>query len=111
MREAAFLLSIVGASGSPKPKNLPLPLRMMGGNFFLSRLCNSRMSTIISRRFNASEAGFIELFAGFRELGLRFERHATRVADFNLPLPLIWRKDNAAPLLAKFVTDVQPLLQ
>lgn len=33
------------------------------------------------------------------------------VEDLNLPLPmsLIWRKDNASPLLAKFVADVQLL--
>jgi hypothetical protein len=33
------------------------------------------------------------------------------VIDLNLPLPfaLIWRKDNASPLLAKFVADVRLL--
>jgi DNA-binding transcriptional LysR family regulator len=55
-------------------------------------------------------------------MGVAFVSSATRwrrpesvdvlpVADLNLPLPLalIWRKDNAAPLLAKFVADVRRL--
>jgi DNA-binding transcriptional LysR family regulator len=55
-------------------------------------------------------------------LGVAFVTEATRwrcpkdvvllpVTDLNLPLPvaLIWRKDNASPLLAKFVADVQLL--
>ena len=53
-------------------------------------------------------------------LGVTFVLQATRwrcpagvvllpVEDLNLPLPmsLIWEKDNASPLLAKFVADVQ----
>jgi DNA-binding transcriptional LysR family regulator len=34
-----------------------------------------------------------------------------RVADLKLPLPfaLVWRKDNASPLLAKFLDDVRSL--
>ena len=55
-------------------------------------------------------------------LGVAFVSEATRwrcpkdvvllpVTDLNLPLPfaLIWRKDNASPLLAKFLADVQLL--
>jgi DNA-binding transcriptional LysR family regulator len=55
-------------------------------------------------------------------IGVAFVTDATRwrcpagvvllpVSDLNLPLPvaLIWRKDNASPLLAKFVADVQLL--
>jgi DNA-binding transcriptional LysR family regulator len=55
-------------------------------------------------------------------LGVAFVSEATRwrclervvllpVTDLNLPLPmaLIWRKDNASPLLAKFLSDVQLL--
>ena len=55
-------------------------------------------------------------------LGVAFVSEATRwrcptdvvllpVEDLNLPLPitLIWRKDNASPLLVKFVADVQLL--
>ena|ERR1700676_492823 len=55
-------------------------------------------------------------------LGVAFVTEATRwrcpkdvvllpVTDLNLPLPvaLIWRKDNASPLLAKFVAHVQLL--
>ena len=59
-------------------------------------------------------------------MGVAFVSSATRwrrpesvdvlpVTDLNLPLPLaliwrlIWRKDNAAPLLAKFVADVRQL--
>jgi DNA-binding transcriptional LysR family regulator len=55
-------------------------------------------------------------------LGVAFVGDATRwrcpagvvllpVSDLNLPLPfaLIWRRDNGAPLLAKFVRDVQIL--
>ena len=55
-------------------------------------------------------------------LGVAFVSSATRwrcpesvvvlpVTDLNLPLPLalIWRKDNAAPLLAKFVADARSL--
>jgi DNA-binding transcriptional LysR family regulator len=55
-------------------------------------------------------------------LGVAFVSSATRwrcpesvvllpVADLNLPLPfaLVWRKDNASPLLAKFVADVRSL--
>ena len=55
-------------------------------------------------------------------IGVAFVSDATRwrcpagvvllpVSDLNLPLPfaLIWRKDNASPVLAKFVADVQLL--
>jgi DNA-binding transcriptional LysR family regulator len=55
-------------------------------------------------------------------LGVAFVTDATRwrcpegvvllpVVDLNLPLTvsLVWRKDNASPLLAKFVTDVRRL--
>src|SRR5260370_240248 len=55
-------------------------------------------------------------------LGVAFVTDATRwrcpagvvllpVVDLNLPLTvsLVWRKDNASPLLAKFVADVQLL--
>jgi len=55
-------------------------------------------------------------------IGVAFVSDATRwrcpagvvllpVSDLNLPLPfaLIWRKDNASPVLAKFVGDVQLL--
>ncbi len=55
-------------------------------------------------------------------LGVAFVGSATRwrcpkgvvllpVTDLKLPLPfaLVWRKDNASPLLAKFVADVQSL--
>jgi hypothetical protein len=55
-------------------------------------------------------------------LGVAFVSEATRwrcpkdvvlllVTDLNLPLAfaLIWRKDNASPLLAKFLADVQLL--
>src|SRR5437016_3221863 len=55
-------------------------------------------------------------------LGVAFVSSATRwrcpesvallpVTDLKLPLPfaLIWRKDNASPLLAKFVADVRQL--
>ena len=55
-------------------------------------------------------------------LGVAFVSDATRwrcpggvillpVADLNLPLPfsLVWRKDNASPLLAKFVADVREM--
>jgi hypothetical protein len=54
------------------------------------------------------------------KLGVTFVIQATRwrcpagvvllpVEDLNLPLPmsLIWRNDNASPLLAKFVADVR----
>ena len=55
-------------------------------------------------------------------LGVAFVSEATRwrcpesvvllpIADLKVPLPfaLVWRKDNASPLLAKFVADVQEL--
>jgi DNA-binding transcriptional LysR family regulator len=55
-------------------------------------------------------------------LGVAFVSDATRwrcpsgvillpVADLNPPLPfsLVWRKDNASPLLAKFVADVREM--
>jgi DNA-binding transcriptional LysR family regulator len=55
-------------------------------------------------------------------LGVAFVSDATRwrcpagvillpVADLNLPLPfsLVWRKDNASPLLSKFVADVRQM--
>jgi DNA-binding transcriptional LysR family regulator len=55
-------------------------------------------------------------------LGVAFVSDATRwrcpagvillpIADLNLPLPfsLVWRKDNASPLLAKFVADVREM--
>jgi DNA-binding transcriptional LysR family regulator len=55
-------------------------------------------------------------------LGVAFVSSATRwrcpvsvvllpVIDLNLPLQfaLVWRKDNASPLLAKFVADVRQL--
>ena len=55
-------------------------------------------------------------------LGVAFVSEATRwrcpagvvllpVTDLKLPLPfaLIWRKDNASPVLARFVADVQLL--
>ena len=55
-------------------------------------------------------------------IGVAFVSAATRwrcptgvvllsVEDLNLqlPMPLVWRKDNASPLLAKFVADVQLL--
>jgi DNA-binding transcriptional LysR family regulator len=55
-------------------------------------------------------------------MGVAFVSEATRwrcpesvvllpVTDLNLPLPfaLVWRKDNASPLLAKFVVDVRSL--
>jgi DNA-binding transcriptional LysR family regulator len=55
-------------------------------------------------------------------LGVAFVTDATRwrcpqgvvllsVVDLNLPLTvsLVWRKDNASPLLAKFVSDVRRL--
>ena len=57
-------------------------------------------------------------------LGVAFVSSATRwrcpesvvllfVTDLKLPLPfaLVWRKDNASPLLAKFVADVRSLLE
>lgn len=55
-------------------------------------------------------------------MGVAFVSSATRwrrpenvdvlpISDLKLPLPLalIWRKDNAAPLLAKFVTAVRQI--
>ena len=55
-------------------------------------------------------------------LGVAFVSEATRwrcpesvvllpIVDLKVPLPfaLVWRKDNASPLLAKFVADVQEL--
>jgi DNA-binding transcriptional LysR family regulator len=67
-----------------------------------------------------NEATILSLVS--RRLGVAFVSGATRrrcpesvvllsVTDLNLPLPfaLVWRKDNASALLAKFVTDVRLL--